>query len=197
MVYESLEKIHASGHACTEELKIMHSLIRPRFFIPIHGEYRHLKKHVDLAKQMGLRQGQALICEIGDGVELTSKTMRRIEKVPSGSSLVDGFSVGEAPSVVRDRKYISEEGIIVAVCCISAETGQLALEPYIEGRGAGLSETQIAELKQIIIKTLSSYNVKRVGNKTEIIRLLRKNLRDCVYKKIKKNPMVLPIITEV
>ncbi|MBR6737887.1 MAG: ribonuclease J [Clostridia bacterium] len=197
VVYESLEKIHASGHACGEELKIMHSLIRPRFFIPIHGEYRHLKKHTLLARQMGLKNGASLICEIGDGVELTQKTMRRIEKVPAGSSLVDGLAVGEAPSVVRDRKYISEEGIIVAVCCISAESGALALEPYIEDRGAGLDGNQINELKQIIIKTLSGYNVKRVGNKTEVIRLIRKNIRDSVYKKLKKNPMVLPIITEV
>ena len=197
VVYESLEKIHASGHACTEELKIMHSLIRPRYFIPVHGEYRHLKKHVDLARQMGLKHSNALICEIGDTVELTAKSMRKVEKVTAGSSLVDGLSVGEAPSIVRDRKYISEEGIVVAVCCISAETGAIALEPYVEDRGAGLDSQQINELKQIIIKTLSSYNVKRVGNKTDVIRQLRKNLRDSVYKKTKKNPMVLPIITEV
>lgn len=197
VVYESLEKIHASGHACQEELKIMHSIIKPKFFIPVHGEYRHLKKHVDLAKEMGMRSSQTLICDIGDTVELTQKSMKRAEKFPSGSRLVDGLSVGEAPSVVRDRKYISAEGIVVAVCCISSESGLILQEPDVIGKGAGLTEQQIAEMKAIIIKTFDSYNVKGAGDKTELRNILRKKLRDYVYKKIKKNPMILPIITEV
>ena len=197
VVYESLEKIHASGHACQEELKIMHSIIKPKFFIPVHGEYRHLKKHVDLAKAMGMRSSQTLICDIGDTVELTQKSMKRVEKFPSGSRLVDGLSVGEAPSVVRDRKYISAEGIVVAVCCISAESGLILQEPDVIGKGAGLSEQHVAEMKSIIIKTFDSYNVKGAGDKTELRNILRKKLRDYVYKKIKKNPMILPIITEV
>lgn len=197
VVYESLEKIHASGHACQEELKIMHSLIRPKFFIPLHGEYRHLKKHVELAKEMGVREHQTLICDIGDTVEFTQKTMRRGEKFQAGSRLVDGLSVGEAPSVVRDRRYISEEGLVVAVVCISAESGLVLQEPDIIGKGAGLSEQQVAEMKGIILKILDNYNVKSAGDKTEIRNAIRKKLRDYVYKKIKKNPMILPIITEV
>ncbi len=197
VVYESLEKIHASGHACQEELKIMHSLIRPKFFIPVHGEYRHLKKHVELAKEMGVREHQTLICDIGDTVEFTQKTMRRGEKFQAGSRLVDGLSVGEAPSVVRDRRYISEEGLVVAVVCISAESGLVLQEPDIIGKGAGLSEQQVAEMKGIILKILDNYNVKSAGDKTEIRNAIRKKLRDYVYKKIKKNPMILPIITEV
>ncbi|MBE5743874.1 MAG: ribonuclease J [Clostridiales bacterium] len=197
VVYESLEKIHASGHACQEELKIMHSLIRPKFFIPVHGEYRHLIKHVELAKEMGLKDHQALICDIGDTVEFTQKTMRRGEKFPSGSRLVDGLSVGEAPSVVRDRRYISEEGLVVAVVCVSAESGLILQEPDLISKGAGLTEQHVAEMKGIILKILDNYNVKSAGDKTEIRNALRKKLRDYVYKKIKKNPMVLPIITEV
>ena len=195
--YESLEKIHASGHACQEELKIMHSLIRPKFFIPVHGEYRHLIKHVELAKEMGLRDSACLIADIGDTVEFTQKSMKRREKFPSGSRLVDGLSVGEAPSVVRDRKYISAEGIVVAVCCISAESGLVLQEPDVIGKGAGLTEQQIAEMKGIILKTFESYNVKSAGDKTEFRNILRKKLRDYVFKKIKKNPMILPIITEL
>ncbi len=197
VVYESLEKIHASGHACQEELKIMHSLIRPKFFIPVHGEYRHLIKHVELAKEMGLKDHQALICDIGDTVEFTQKTMRRGEKFPSGSRLVDGLSVGEAPSVVRDRRYISEEGLVVAVVCVSAESGLILQEPDLISKGAGLTEQHVAEMKGIILKILDNYNVKSAGDKTEIRNAIRKKLRDYVYKKIKKNPMVLPIITEV
>ena len=197
VVYESLEKIHASGHACQEELKIMHSLIRPKFFIPVHGEYRHLKKHVELAKDMGLKDNQCLICDIGDTVELTAKTMRRGEKFQAGSRLVDGLSVGEAPSVVRDRRYISAEGIVVAVVCISAESGLILQEPDVIGKGAGLTEEHIAEMKSVILKVFNGYDVKSAGNKTEITNSLRRKLRDYVFKKIKKNPMILPIITEV
>ncbi len=197
VVYESLEKIHASGHACQEELKIMHSLIRPKFFIPVHGEYRHLKKHVELAKEMGIKEHQTLICDIGDTVEFTQKSMRRGEKFSAGSRLVDGLSVGEAPSVVRDRRYISEEGLVVAVVCISAESGLVLQEPDIIGKGAGLSEQHIVEMKGVILKILDNYNVKSAGDKTEIRSAIRKKLRDYVYKKIKKNPMILPIITEV
>ncbi len=197
VVYESLEKIHASGHACQVELKIMHSMIRPKFFIPVHGEYRHLKKHVELAKEMGLKDHQTLICDIGDTVELTQKSMRRGEKFTAGSRLVDGLSVGEAPNVVRDRRYISEEGLIVAVVCISAESGLVLQEPDVIGKGAGLSDQQVSEMKGIILKILDNYNVKSAGDKTEIRNQLRKKLRDYVYKKNKKNPMILPIITEV
>lgn len=197
VVYESLEKIHASGHACQEELKIMHSIIKPKFFIPVHGEYRHLIKHVELAKEMGMRSSQTLICDIGDTVELTQKSMKKVEKFPAGSRLVDGLSVGEAPNVVRDRKYISAEGIVVAVCCISAESGLILQEPDVIGKGAGLTEQQVSEMKAIIVKTFDSYNVKGAGDKTDLRNILRKRLRDYVYKKIKKNPMILPIITEV
>lgn len=197
VVYERLENIHASGHACQEELKIMHSLIRPKFFIPVHGEYRHLKKHVDLAKEMGLKDNQTMICDIGDTAVLTERSLKRGEKFVAGSRLVDGLSVGEAPNIVRDRKHISAEGIVVAVCCISAESGLVLQEPDVIGKGAGLSEQQILEMKQIITKTFDSYNVKSAGDKTELRNILRKKLRDYVYKKIKKNPMILPIITEV
>ena len=197
VVYERLENIHASGHACQEELKIMHSLIRPKFFIPIHGEYRHLKKHVELAKEMGLKDSQTLICDIGDTVCLTQRSMKRGEKFVAGSRLVDGLSVGEAPNIVRDRKHISAEGIVVAVCCISAESGLVLQEPDVISKGAGLSEQQILEMKQIITKTFDGYNVKSAGDKTELRNILRKKLRDYVYKKIKKNPMILPVITEV
>jgi ribonuclease J len=175
----------------------MHSLIAPKFFIPVHGEYRHLKKHIELAKEMGVKEHQTLIAEIGDTVEFTQKTMRRGEKFPSGSRLVDGLSVGEAPNIVRDRKLISAEGIVVVVCCISSESGLMFKEPDIIGKGAGLTDSHISDMKNIILKSIEGYNLKYAGDKTDFRNTLRKKLRDYVYKKIKKNPMILPIITEV
>ncbi len=197
VVYESLENIHASGHACQEELKIMHSLIKPKFFIPIHGEYRHLIKHAELAKDMGLKDSNILICDIGDTVELTPKSMRKKEKFQAGSRLVDGLAIDETQTVVRDRKLISLEGIIVAVCCISSESGLILQEPDIISKGAGLTDKQVAEMKALAIKCLESYNIKTAGDLTVTRNIIRKKLRDYVFKKTKKNPMILPIITEV
>ncbi len=197
VVYESLENIHASGHACQEELKIMHSLIKPKFFIPIHGEYRHLIKHAELAKDMGLKDSNILICDIGDTVELTPKSMRKKEKFQAGSRLVDGLAIDETQTVVRDRKLISLEGIIVVVCCISSESGLILQEPDIISKGAGLTDKQVTEMKALTIKCLESYNIKTAGDLTVTRNIIRKKLRDYVFKKTKKNPMILPIITEV
>ena len=197
VIYESLENIHASGHACQEELKIMHSLIKPKFFIPVHGEYRHLVKHAELAKDMGLKDGNILICDIGDTVVVTPRSIKKKEKFQAGSRLVDGLSIDETQTVVRDRKLISLEGIIVAVCCISAESGLILQEPDIISKGAGLTEKQILEMKALLVKCLENYNIKSAGDLTVIRNILRKKLRDYVFKKTKKNPMVLPIITEV
>lgn len=197
VVYESLEKIHASGHACQEELKIMHSLIKPKFFIPVHGEYRHLVKHLELVKELGMRDSNALICEIGDTVELTPKSMKKSDKIPSGSRLVDGLSIDETQSVVRDRKHISAEGIVVTVCCVSAESGLILQEPDVIGKGAGLTDLQIQEIKAIILKCLDGYDIKSLGDKSVIRNILRNKIRDYIFKKTKKNPLILPIITEV
>lgn len=197
VVYESLENIHASGHACQEELKIMHSIIKPKFFIPVHGEYRHLIKHAELAKSLGMRDSNVLICEVGDSIEVTQKSIKRREKVVAGSRLVDGFSVGEAQSVVKDRKHLSIEGIIVVVACVSSESGVILQEPDVIGKGAGLIDTQIYEMKNIVIDCIEQYNIKSAGNYRDVTNIIRKRLKDYLYKKTKKSPMILPIITEV
>lgn len=197
VVYESLEKIHASGHACQEELKILHSLIKPRYFVPVHGEYRHLKKHVELAKEVGMKDSSTFICEIGDTLIFNGKTCKIGEKFQAGSRFVDGLSIGETMSTIRDRKYISSEGILVVVCCISSESGYVLQEPDIIGKGAEFTETQINDMKNIVIKYLDSYNIKKAGDKTVITNYLRHKLKDYIFKKTKKNPMILPVITEV
>ncbi len=197
VVYESLEKIHASGHACQEELKILHSLIKPRYFVPVHGEYRHLKKHAELAKEVGMKDSSIFICDIGDTLVFNGKTCKTGEKFQAGSRFVDGFSIDETMSTIRDRKYISSEGILVVVCCVSSESGFVLQEPDIIGKGAEFTDSQLNDMKNIVIKYLDSYNIKKAGDKTVIRNYLRHKLKDYIFKKTKKNPMILPVITEV
>ena len=197
VIYESLEKIHASGHACQEELKILHSLIKPRYFVPVHGEYRHLKKHIELAKEVGMKESATFICDIGDTLVFNGKTCKMGERFQAGSRFVDGLLIDETISTIRDRKYISSEGILVVVCCVSSESGFVLQEPDIIGKGAEFTESQINDMKNIVIKYLDSYNIKKAGDKTVITNYLRHKLKDYIFKKTKKNPMILPVITEV
>lgn len=197
VLYEENENIHASGHACIEELKMMHSIISPKFFIPIHGEYRHLKKHIELAKSLGMKDSNMLICDIGDTVVLSSKHMKMGQKFPSGSRYIDGISIDDSQINFKDRKHLSEDGIIVAVCCVSAENGLILQGPDIIGRGAGLTAEDEKEIKDIIIDIVNSNNVKESGEYIDIRPIIRRKLKDYILKKTKKNPMILPIITKV
>ncbi len=147
VIYESLEPIHASGHACKEELKLLQTLIKPKFFIPVHGEYRHLKKHANLAQSMGVKEGNIIIAEIGDTVELTSSQMKFGEKIKAGSRFVDGVGIDELDSfVLRDRIHLSEDGLVVVVVGIEEFSSELtSLE--IVGKGLVFSESMIDEAK--------------------------------------------------
>ncbi len=197
VVYKSITKIHVSGHACQEELKILHTLLKPKFFIPVHGEYRHLKKHCNLAKSIGMKDSNMLIAEIGDTIEITSKSMKRGEKFQAGARYIDGLSIDDSESIVRDRKHLSEDGIIVAVCCISGYSGEIMQDPDIINKGAILNDKQLQEMKNIVCTTIKGYDVKAVADMGEIQGAIRKNLRNYVFKKTKKNPMILPVITEL
>ncbi len=197
VVYESLENIHASGHACREELKIMHSIIKPKFFVPVHGEYRHLKKHLDLAKELGMREGNMVLCELGDTIELLPKSIKKGDRIQAGNRYVDGLAVDETVSVIRERRKISDDGIVVVVCCISVESGTVLQEPDIIAKGSLLTDEQIREMKLLVLKTLDSYNFKKVGDAVVIRNAIRKKLRDYAIKKTKKDPMILPMITEL
>ena len=197
VVYKSITKIHVSGHACQEELKILHTLLKPKFFIPVHGEYRHLKKHCNLAKSIGMKEGNMLIADIGDTVEITAKSMKRGERFQAGARYIDGLSIDDSESVVRDRKHLAEDGIIVAVCCISEDTGEVMQEPDIINKGAILTDEQLSEVRHIVRSAIEKFDVKAVADKSEIRNAIRKNLRNYVFKKTKKNPMILPVITEL
>ena len=197
VVYETLEPIHVSGHACREELKLLHSLVKPKFFIPVHGEYRHLKKHAKLAEELGMPENNVIIAEIGNTVELTSKTIRLGENFQAGSRLVDGIGIDDSESVVlRDRIHLSEDGLIVIVSCVDERKGEI-ISLDIVNKGVTLDENLIKEIKSIVQNTIEQTAVKNNGDKNEIKQALRRALRNYLFKKTKKNPMVLPIIMEV
>lgn len=196
VVYKSISKIHVSGHACQEELKILHTLLKPKFFIPVHGEYRHLKKHCRLAKDLGMKEGNMLIADIGDTIELTPKSIRRGDKFQAGTRYVDGLSIDDTESVVRDRKHLAEDGLIVAVCCVSEDTGELLQEPDIINRGSILTESQVQEAKNIVIRAVYEFDIKS-ADLADVRNNIRKQLRNYILKKTKKSPMIIPVITEV
>ncbi len=197
VIYESLEPIHVSGHACRGELRVLHSLIKPKFFIPVHGEYRHLKKHARLAESIGVKDTNILIAEIGDTVELTEKTMRFGEKFSAGSRFVDGVGIDGADSfVLRDRIHLSEDGLVVVVAGVDEFSAELTSLEII-GKGLVLSETMIADVKSNVIHTLSHIDLKSLRDENELAGIIRRSMKNYIFKVTKKNPMILPIVMVV
>lgn len=197
VIYESLEPIHVSGHACQGELKILHSLVKPKFFIPVHGEYRHLKKHAKLAEDLGMRKSNILIAEIGNTVELTSRSMKFGDNFSSGTRLVDGLGIDAGESVVlRDRIHLSEDGLVVVVVCVEEGSGVI-VSTDIVGKGFVMDEKLAEDLKQNVANALKNLEIKTDGNQSEIKNVVRRSLKNFLFKKTKKNPMILPVIMEV
>ena len=201
VVYEAMYEVHVSGHACQDELKMMLALTKPKFFIPIHGEYKHMKKHEGLAIKMGIPEENIFLLNIGQVVETDSVEMKVVGQVPAGKVLVDGLGVGDVGSVVlRDRKHLSEDGLIVVVTTINRETGAVAAGPDIVSRGfvyVRESEALMDEAKQLVKKTLrtcADRNIREWGN---IKSNVRDELGNFIFQKTKRNPMILPIIMEV
>ena len=195
------ENVHSSGHACQEELKTIHNLINPKFFIPVHGEYRHLKEHTIMAEKIGLPKTNSLIPEIGNVVELTKNTMVLKGKVQAGEQLVDGLGIGDVGSVVlRDRKLLSEDGLVIVVLGVSNSTGELVSEPYLITRGfvyTGEAEKLNEEAKVVLHDTIATMNFRENHDWNEIRNQIRKPLRNFFYKKTMRTPMILPIVFRV
>ena len=197
VVYESLEPIHVSGHACRDELKIIHTLTNPKFFIPVHGEYRHLKKHAKLAESLGMKPGNILIADIGDTAVVTPKSIKRGERFSSGTRLVDGLGIDDGESVVlRDRIHLSEDGIIIVVACIDELSGHLVSTDLVN-KVIVMDEAIWSEAKNNVSNALAHLDVKADGDKSEIKYAIRRSLKNYIFKKTKKNPMILPVIMEV
>ena len=195
------ENVHASGHACQEELKTIHNLLNPKFFIPVHGEYRHLKEHVILSEKLGMPKTNCLIPEIGNVVELTKNSMVLAGTVQAGEQLVDGLGIGDVGSVVlRDRKLLSEDGLCIVVMGVNDSTGELLNEPYLITRGfiyTEEAEKLTEEAKQVLHDTLETINLRENHDWNEIRNMIRKPLRNFFYKKTMRTPMILPIIFRV
>ena len=200
VVYEAMYEVHVSGHACQEELKLMQCLIRPKFFIPVHGEYKHLKKHADLALQMGMPKENVIIAEIGNVIETDGNTMKVVSQAPSGRVLVDGLGVGDVGSIVlRDRKHLAQDGLIIIVIGINRADNEIAAGPDIISRGfvyVRESEELMVEAKLILADTLNNCSAAELKEWNSLKGKMRDALSDFIYQKTKRSPMILPIIME-
>ncbi len=201
VVYEKSEGLHVSGHACQEELKIIHALTRPKFFIPVHGEQRHLQLHAKLAKQMGMAPKNICIGSVGNVIELSGRTCKLNGLVPAGIVLVDGTGVGDVGSVVlRDRKHLAEDGMIVVCVNLSAEDGGILSGPDIITRGfiyVKESEELMDELRSVAVEAIERCQRKRIRDWTAIKSAIKNDLSGYLYKHTKRNPMILPVIMEI
>ncbi len=193
--------LHVSGHACQDELKIVHALVRPKYFIPVHGEQRMLKTHAKLAKSMGMDPRNIIISDVGKVIEITQKGARISGTVPSGKVFVDGYGVGDVGAVVlRDRQHLAQDGMIVVVVSMSAEDGQVISGPDIITRGfvyVKESEALMDELRQVAVDALDSCQDRHIRDWSTIKSEIKGNLSGYLYKKTKRNPMILPVIMEV
>jgi ribonuclease J len=201
VVYDKSEGLHVSGHACREELKIIHGLLKPKFFIPAHGEQRMLQIHSKLAQSMGMNPRNIHIADLGDVLEFTGKTCKRGTPVVAGKVFVDGTGVGDVGSVVlRDRKHLAEDGMIVVCMNLSSEDGSLLTGPDIITRGfvyVKESEDLMEELKEVALEALERCQRKRVRDWSTIKSAIKNDLSGYLYKHTKRNPMILPVIMEI
>ncbi len=201
VVYEKSEGLHVSGHACQEELKIIHGLVKPKFFIPVHGEQRHLQLHGRLAQQMGMPAKNIHIGEIGTVFELSKRTCKVKSSVPAGMVLVDGTGVGDVGSVVlRDRKHLAQDGMIVVCVNISSQDGGVISGPDIITRGfiyVKESEELMDELREVAMEAIERCSRKRVRDWQILKSAIKNDLSGYLYKTTKRNPMILPVIMEI
>lgn len=201
VIYEALADVHVSGHACKEELKLIHRLVAPKYFIPAHGEYRHLKQHKELAIDLGMDEENVFTLTNGNVMEFDRESAQITGNVPSGNILVDGLGVGDVGNIVlRDRKHLSEDGLMVVVVTINKEDGSIVSGPDIISRGfvyVRESEDLIVNAKKVVRKSLENCHTRQIREWSYMKNSIKDNLRDFLYEKTKRNPMILPIIMEV
>ena len=201
VIYDKLADLHVSGHACQEELKIIHALVKPRFFIPVHGEQRHLQAHSKLAQTMGMDPKNIFISDIGKVLELTKATCKWGGTVPAGKILVDGTGVGDVGSVVlRDRKHLAQDGMIVVVVNISSEDGSVITGPDIITRGfvyVKESENLIEEMRVIAAHAIDRCIAGGSSDWSALKANIKNDLSGYLFKTTKRNPMILPVIMEI
>lgn len=201
VVYSALEDVHVSGHACQEEQKLMLALTKPKYFIPVHGEYRHLIAHIETAKKMGVASEDCFIMTNGRILELNENEAKLTGTVPSGRILVDGLGVGDVGNIVlRDRQHLAQDGLIVIVLTMDSATGEVVAGPDVISRGfvyVRESENLMDDVKRVIREEMEKCEQKHIKEWSVIKSNLKDNLRDYIYQKTKRNPMILPIFMEV
>ncbi len=201
IIYDSLAKVHASGHACQEEIKLMHQLTTPKYFIPAHGEPRQLKKHTEIAMDMGLNKENILVGQNGDVFEFTKKSARINGKVQAGNVLVDGSGIGDVGNIVlKDRKHLSEDGLLVVSLTIEKHTQRVLSNPEIVSRGfIYVKENQdlIENSKDIVMRTMKKCEKKDIHAISQIKYQIREALKSYIYNQTGRDPMILPVLTEV
>ncbi len=200
VVYSAMAEVHVSGHACQEELKLMHALTKPKFFIPVHGEYRMLWQHAELAERMGMDRRNIVIPEIGQVIEMTHDTLALGEQVPTGAILVDGLGVGDVGNVVlRDRKHLSEDGLIIVVMAIDRDECKLVSGPDIISRGfIYVRENEdIIESTREVVRQILEHSDLSGDNWPELKNTIKDEVHRFIFERIKRNPMILPIILDI
>ena len=201
VVYESMYEVHVSGHACQEELKLMQGIVRPKYFIPVHGEQKHLRKHANLALAMGMDRKNIFIGDVGSCVELNENYMKALPPVPAGRVMVDGLGVGDVGSIVlRDRKHLGEDGLIVVVCTIAAGSGKVISGPDVVSRGfvyVRESEPLMEEARKLVYSILESSAENDVHDWGTLKTRIKDGLSRLLYERTRRSPMILPIIMEV
>ena len=201
VIYESMYEVHVSGHACQEELKLLLALTRPKYFFPVHGEYKHMVKNANLGVEMGIPKENIILASIGNVIETDGASMRIVSQVPAGRVLVDGLGVGDVGSIVlRDRKHLAEDGLIIIVVGIEKSTNSVISGPDIISRGfvyVREAEELMVEARQLLCHTLAECSSYELKEWTSLKGKLRDALSDYIYAKTKRSPMILPIIMEI
>lgn len=201
VIYESLAKVHVSGHACQDELKLMLGLVKPKFFVPVHGEYKHMLKNVSLAQAMGVDRKNITIPEIGKIIEITANSVKTTGTVPSGSIMIDGIGVGDVGNVVlKDRKLLAEDGLLIVAATIDSDTGTITAGPDVVTRGfvyVKESEVLINETIRLSVEVMDDCLAKNITDVYTIKSKLSGAISNALYLKTKRRPMILPIIMKV
>ena len=201
VIYEKSNGVHVSGHASQEEIKLMHNLVRPKFFIPVHGEFRHLIKHANLAQSLGMPKENIVIAENGSVIELTKNSIGINGKVPAGKVLVDGLGVGDVGNIVlRDRRQLSQDGIMIVVVTIDKENCHVVSDPDIVSRGfvyVREAEGLMDEAKDKVQLALEKCEENGVSEWSAIKSTVRDSLGRFLYERTRRRPMILPIIMEI
>jgi ribonuclease J len=201
VIHEKVSEVHVSGHASQEELKLLHNLVRPRFFVPVHGEYRHLVKHAQLAQRVGTPEERCILAVNGDLVLFSGEEACIVDRVETGRVFVDGKGVGDVGNVVlKDRKHLSEDGMVVVIMGINLTSGEIIYGPDIVSRGFVFedeNQVYLEEARQVVLETLATVNAEVLADWSEVKQEVRRVLRRFFNKTIERRPVILPLILEM